>query len=320
MAFREYTIGSRLFGVALGSSMMITLYMPSMDIAAVGATEIALDKQLWAGRETGWNLDDPGMTGRKGRPIKVILRQDPAKGAEAKFEKPVEAYVFEAGSPFPSGILHPRVLGKGVEDLSRSVGRIGEANRAQGAVFTIQKGMFEGKEYPYIENATAVKGWRPDQVLSVVADQDQIYAGAGKTMFVREGCWWCHTLLPEQTQDWQSFGAPPMLGDFQGESPTAFGSDRKAPDLLHVASRNSSREWMMLHFFNPRLVQPHSIMPRFDYLWGKYDANGKEIDFAKWRKEYKEYRAGQLVTPPEVPSYAKDSEIRYLIDFVLSLK
>jgi hypothetical protein len=67
-------------------------------------------------------------------------------------------------------------------------------------------------------------------------------------MFVREGCWWCHTLLPEQTQDWQVFGAPPMLGDFNGESPTAFGSDRKAPDLLHVGSRNSSREWMMLHF------------------------------------------------------------------------
>lgn len=116
------------------------------------------------------------------------------------------------------------------------------------------------------------------------------------------------------------FGAPPMLGDFNGESPTAFGSDRKAPDLMHVGSRNSSREWMMMHFFNPRLVQPHSIMPRFDYLWGEKDAAGQKIDFAKWRSEYTEYAEGKRVTAPEVPSYASDSEIRSLIDFMISLK
>ena len=77
---------------------------------------------------------------------------------------------------------------------------------------------------------------------------------------------------------------------------------------------------MMLHFFNPRLVQPHSIMPRFDYLWGKTDANGQKIDFDKWRAEYIEYREGKRVSPPDVPAYGKDSEIRYLIDFVMSLK
>jgi len=130
----------------------------------------------------------------------------------------------------------------------------------------------------------------------------------------------CHTLLPEQTQDWQYFGLPPRLGDFNGEAPTAFGSDRKAPDLLHVGSRNSSKEWMMMHFFNPRLVQPHSIMPRFDYLWGEVDANGNEIDFDQWRADYKEYAAGKSLYPPLVPDYAPNSEIRYLMDYVLSLK
>jgi cytochrome c oxidase cbb3-type subunit 2 len=156
--------------------------------------------------------------------------------------------------------------------------------------------------------------------LKAAGDENEIHAGAGKTMFVREGCWWCHTLLPEQTQDWQVFGAPPMLGDFNGESPTAFGSDRKAPDLLHVGSRNSSREWMMLHFYNPRLVQPHSIMPRFDYLWGELDANGKKIDYAKWDEEFDAYRAGKRDLPPDVPMYAANSEARWVIDFVLNMK
>jgi cytochrome c oxidase cbb3-type subunit 2 len=91
-------------------------------------------------------------------------------------------------------------------------------------------------------------------------------AGKGKTIFIREGCWWCHTLLPEQTQDWAYFGAPPLAGDVQGESPSLFGSDRKAPDLLHIASRNRVKAWHYVHHRDPRAVTPGSIMPAFKHL------------------------------------------------------
>jgi cytochrome c oxidase cbb3-type subunit 2 len=77
---------------------------------------------------------------------------------------------------------------------------------------------------------------------------------------------------------------------------------------------------MLLHFFNPRLVQPHSIMPRYDYLWGETDANGDPIDYKAWRVAYNDYAAGKSVVPPEVPEPAADSEVRALIDFVLNLK
>ena len=315
--FREYKIGARLFALALSGSMTITLFFPSINIASVSSTDVALNKQLAIGHETGFNLDDPLMLG-KNKPIGVMLKTDPKSGrplAEAK-----QVYVYEAGTSFPAGILHPRILGDGIDQLSVQQGHINEANKDVGAVFALDKGTFQGKQYTFVNNLSATKGWTPADVMRVANDADVSDAGKGKTMFVREGCWWCHTLLPEETQDWQVFGAPPMLGDFNGESPTAFGSDRKAPDLLHVGSRNSSREWLMMHFFNPRLVQPHSIMPRFDYLWGDKDANGNKIDFDKWRAEYDDYREGKRVTPPEVPSYAKDSEIRSLIDFMLSLK
>lgn len=316
MAFREYKIGARMFSLALGGSMCITLLLPSLDIAAVSSTDMALDKEFTAGHETGFSLDDPFLRGWN-KPTKVTLKVDPSNG------QPMEAkdvYVYESGTAMPPGILHPRILGKGIEELSVQQGKIGEAKKEAGAVFALAKGTFQGAEVSYVENLTATKGWTPKSVLSAAKDEDISHAGAGKTMFVREGCWWCHTLLPEQTQDWQVFGAPPMLGDFNGESPTAFGSDRKAPDLLHVGSRNSSKEWMMLHFFNPRLVQPHSIMPRFDYMWGEKDANGQKIDYDKWRAEYDQYRNGSRVTPPEVPAYSKNSEIRYLIDYMMSLK
>ena len=316
MAFREYKIGARLFGIALGGSMMITLYMPSLNIVEVASTEIGLRKGLSYGRVGGFSLEDPFLWGWN-KPETVLLRKDPKTGRQIE---PIYAYVYKPGVPFTSSIRHPRIMGAGVKDLSLKDGRIGDASESNGAVFVVSEGRFDGKKTHYIENATATRNWTPDMVLKSVSDSDIHYIGSGKIMFVREGCWWCHTLLPEETQDWQVFGVPPRLGDFNSESPTAFGSDRKAPDLLHVGSRNSSKEWMLMHFFNPRLVQPHSIMPRFDYLWGDKDADGNKIDYTKWRKEYVEYTQGTRVYPPDVPEPASNSDIRYLVDFVLSLK
>ena len=74
--FREYKIGSRLFGLALGGSMTITLFFPSINIASVSSTDIALTKQLAVGHETGFNLDDPLMLG-KNKPLGVSLKVDP---------------------------------------------------------------------------------------------------------------------------------------------------------------------------------------------------------------------------------------------------
>jgi len=90
--------------------------------------------------------------------------------------------------------------------------------------------------------------------------------GVGKKIFIREGCWHCHTLLPEQSMDWEYFGAPPLAGDFVGESPTVVGSDRKAPDLMHIGSRMPSIAWHLQHHKDPRSVQSKSIMQSFDFL------------------------------------------------------
>lgn len=313
MAFREYKIGARIFGFALGGSMVITIFFPVINMSSAVSTDIALDKQLSAGWDAGFQLGDPLLKGWN-KPLKVLVKNDPK--TNQPLAEPVYAYVYPAGTSLPNGVYHPNNMGAGVEELSVKQGRITEAKQASGAVFLINKA---GK-VPYMENATATKGWAPGDVMKAAADEDVSHVGAGKTLFVREGCWWCHTLLPEQTQDWQTFGAPPMLGDFNGESPTAFGSDRKGPDLLHVGSRNASKEWMMLHFFNPRLVQPHSIMPRFDYMWGAVDAKGQKIDYDKWRAEYTEYREGKRADAPDVPEPAKNSDARYMIDFILSLK
>lgn len=300
-----------MFGIALSFSMFVTIFLPSIDISSMSSTKLALEKQLTYGWETAFNYYDPFLHG-KDKPIKVTLTKDPKTGQA--IDK-TDAYVFKPGTHFPNGLTHDNILGDAVQKASESKGRIGDANEANGGVFVVSE---TDDGTPYIEFATATRGWTVDATLK--AADEQFLAGSGKTMFVREGCWWCHTLLPEETQDWQDFGRPPLVGDFNGESPTTFGSDRKAPDLLHVGSRNSSREWMTMHFFNPRLVQPHSIMPRYDYLWGDKDANGNPIDLKAWDEHYQRYVAGEEVYAPEVPTPAPDSEARMLIDFVLNLK
>jgi len=110
-----------------------------------------------------------------------------------------------------------------------------------------------------------MKGWNQPKIEKrgeMVSDP----IGVGKKIFIREGCWHCHTLLPEQSADWEYFGDPPLAGDFVGEAPTVVGSDRKAPDLLHIGSRMPSVAWHLQHHKDPRSVQSKSIMQMFDFL------------------------------------------------------
>ena len=142
--FREYKIGSRIFAIALGGSMSITLLLPSINIASVSSTDVALTKQLAVGHETGFNLDDPFLQGRN-KPIVVALKTDPKTGQPLGEE--VSVYVYKPGTTFPAGILHPRILGAGIEKLSVEQGHITDAQKAYGAVFAVSKGTYQGKPF-----------------------------------------------------------------------------------------------------------------------------------------------------------------------------
>jgi len=177
--FREYKIGTRIFALAFGGSMCITLLLPSINIAAVSSTDIALAKSLSAGHETGFNLDDPFLQGWN-KPTVVALKTDPKSGqplAEAQ-----TVYVYQKGTTFPAGILHPRILGAGIEELSVQQGHIGDAKKDAGAVFTVSKGMYDGKARSFVENLTTTKGWTPADVLRVAKDEDISHTGKGKTI------------------------------------------------------------------------------------------------------------------------------------------
>jgi len=184
MAFREYKIGTRMFGIALGGSMMITLYMPSLTIYSVGVTETGLVKGLSYGHNSGFSYEDPFLQG-KGKPLTVTIKKDPVTGADID---PVDAYVYVPGTPFPSAVRNPGILGTEVAALSADDGQVGVATSDEGAVFLVSRGDYEGETFPYIENASATRDWTAAAVLASAADTDKRHVGSGKTMFVREGC------------------------------------------------------------------------------------------------------------------------------------
>lgn len=144
--------------------------------------------------------------------------------------------------------------------------------------------------------------------------------GKGKTIFIREGCWNCHTLMPENSHDWAYFGAPPTVNDFVGENPTVVGSDRKAPDLMHIGSRMPIYQWHLQHLITPRGVTENSIMPNFDYLISS-------DKLAKYKKDYNALQGADK--PASFRDYLKDNateddmkgtDMDALIQFLLSLK
>ncbi|HEY9715135.1 MAG TPA: cbb3-type cytochrome c oxidase subunit II [Chroococcales cyanobacterium] len=88
-------------------------------------------------------------------------------------------------------------------------------------------------------------------------------AARGRRIYVREGCFYCHTQF-NRVQD-RGYGPLVQAGDFTQETPHQLGTARTGPDLTNEGGRFPS-EWQKAHLIEPRAVKPGSIMPSFSYL------------------------------------------------------
>ncbi len=88
----------------------------------------------------------------------------------------------------------------------------------------------------------------------------------GRDVYVREGCYNCHSLmvrpLPAETE---RYGHYSLAGEAVYDHPFQFGSKRTGPDLARVGGRYTD-EWHRVHLMNPRDVVPESNMPGFPWL------------------------------------------------------
>jgi cytochrome c oxidase cbb3-type subunit 2 len=92
---------------------------------------------------------------------------------------------------------------------------------------------------------------------------------AGRNIYVREGCYTCHSQQIRPFRDEiERYGHYSLAAESMYDKPFQWGSKRTGPDLARVGGKYSDA-WHVAHLIDPRAVVPESIMPTYAFLAGK---------------------------------------------------
>ncbi|MCW8916191.1 MAG: cytochrome-c oxidase, cbb3-type subunit II [Magnetovibrio sp.] len=92
---------------------------------------------------------------------------------------------------------------------------------------------------------------------------------AGRNIYVREGCYLCHSQMIRPFRDEvERYGHYSLAAESMYDHPFQWGSKRTGPDLARVGGKYSN-DWHVAHLINPREVVPESIMPGYPFLAGR---------------------------------------------------
>jgi len=89
---------------------------------------------------------------------------------------------------------------------------------------------------------------------------------AGRDIYVREGCYSCHSQMIRPFRDEvERYGHYSLAAESMFDHPFQWGSKRTGPDLARVGGRYSD-EWHVQHLTKPQSVVPESVMPQYGFL------------------------------------------------------
>jgi cytochrome c oxidase cbb3-type subunit 2 len=92
---------------------------------------------------------------------------------------------------------------------------------------------------------------------------------AGRNIYVREGCYVCHSQMIRPFRDEvERYGHYSLAAESMYDHPFQWGSKRTGPDLARVGGRYSD-EWHVAHLMDPRALVPESVMPAYPFLAGR---------------------------------------------------
>lgn len=104
-----------------------------------------------------------------------------------------------------------------------------------------------------IEKVEGMRPWTPLEL-------------AGQNIYVREGCYVCHSQQIRPLRDEvERYGHYSLAAESMYDHPFQWGSERQGPDLARIGGKYSD-EWHVEHLTNPRIVVPESIMPSYAFL------------------------------------------------------
>ena len=100
---------------------------------------------------------------------------------------------------------------------------------------------------------------------------------AGRDVYVREGCYTCHSQMIRPFRDEvERYGHYSLAAESMYDHPFQWGSKRTGPDLARVGNKYSDK-WHVDHMINPRSIVPESVMPGYAFL------ATAEVDASKYK-------------------------------------
>ena len=136
---------------------------------------------------------------------------------------------------------------------------------------------------------------------------------AGRDIYVREGCYNCHSqMIRPFRAETLRYGPYSLAGEFVYDHPFQWGSKRTGPDLARVGGKYSD-EWQRIHLNNPRDVVPESNMPAYSWL------EKNRVDAASLPAHMKGLRTlGAPYTDDEIAKASEDVKDKTEMDAVIA--
>ncbi|MBY3130715.1 cytochrome-c oxidase, cbb3-type subunit II [Rhizobium laguerreae] len=89
---------------------------------------------------------------------------------------------------------------------------------------------------------------------------------AGRNIYIREGCYACHSQMIRTLRDEvERYGPYSLAVESKYDHPMLWGSKRTGPDLARIGGKYSDL-WHVAHLIDPREVVPESNMPSYQWL------------------------------------------------------
>ena len=117
---------------------------------------------------------------------------------------------------------------------------------------------------------------------------------AGREIFIREGCYACHSQMVRSLADEiDRYGAYSLAAESAYDRPMLWGSKRTGPDIARLGGKYSD-DWHVAHLIDPRDVVPVSIMPAYPWLTRRLDTDLIEDNLATMARLGVPYDAGMV--------------------------
>jgi cytochrome c oxidase cbb3-type subunit 2 len=94
---------------------------------------------------------------------------------------------------------------------------------------------------------------------------------AGRELYIREGCYACHSqMIRSLADELDRYGPYSLAAESAYDHPMLWGSKRTGPDIARLGEKYSD-DWHRQHLIDPRSVVPASIMPAYPWLMRPLD-------------------------------------------------